>query len=99
MRGRRVTGSLVRPGVTTMQLRRRLTLAAAIAVATFGMAVLGGSYRAEADTVLALQEDGGTITLVATGASLSSALSYTGNYGDFTVDVLGETTHNGTVSY
>jgi hypothetical protein len=59
-----------------------------------GALTLGAPSRAHATMELLLQEDGGAITVVATGPSLGS-LVFNGVYKDFTVNFLGATTDNG----
>jgi hypothetical protein len=53
-----------------------------------------GSNFAHADLEIALQEDAGAVTVVATGPSFTTA-SFTGNFGDFTVTLFGASSDNG----
>jgi hypothetical protein len=63
------------------------------------VALLFSASPSRADLELALSEDGGSRTVVATGASFTAA-SFTGNFGgatgnDFTVTILGGSSSNG----
>jgi len=69
--------------------RKSVLLTAALAVA----AMLGAPGLARADLEIALQEDAGARTVVATGASFTTA-AFNGVFGDFTVSILGGASHN-----
>jgi hypothetical protein len=72
---------------------RRFQRFAGIAVLVAGFS-LASSSTASATAILALQEDGGVITTVATAASLS-ALIFNSTYGNFTVTFFGSSSVNG----
>jgi len=59
-----------------------------------GAVVLGAPSQANAAFTLSVQQDGGAITQVATGADFS-ALSYTNTFGDFRITLLGVSSDNG----
>lgn len=66
------------------------------AAVMIGLMVLGSATPARAAFEIALQEagvNGGAATVVVSGANFSN-LNWDGNYGDFTVEVLGGSSHN-----
>lgn len=72
---------------------RKLFFAAVVV----GITVLGSATPARAAFEIALQEagvNGGAPLVVASGADFSN-ISFNGTFGDFTVDVLGGSSHNG----
>lgn len=73
--------------------RFRNILPLALAVLS-GIAILGAPASARADFNIYLQEDGGAITLVGSGADFTAA-SFTGTFGDFKVSIFGATSDNG----
>jgi|SRR5579864_7124478 len=74
-----------------IRFRKLLPLAVAALV---GAAFLAAPTPARADLEIALQEDAGPFTVVATGTSFTST-SFTGTFGDFTVTILGGSSGNG----
>ena len=58
-------------------------------------ALLGLSSPASAILEIALQENGGPITVVASTATDFSSVSFTGTFGDFTVNIFGGSSDNG----
>jgi hypothetical protein len=74
-------------------IARRFSRFAGIAVLVTGFS-LAASSNASATAILGLQEDGGVITTVATGASLS-AIIFSGVYGDFNLTFFGGASVNG----
>ena len=68
-----------------------------VLVAMVCTALAGASTKAQATAILALQEDAGPITVVASGASLSP-LVFSGVFGDFSVTTDGSSSVNGVSS-
>ncbi len=75
-------------------MRSRKGWLAGVMVGAIGLFVLGAAPQASATFELGLSEDGGPISIVATGASFTP-LTFTGTFGDFLVSFFGATANNG----